>query len=86
MSVVSSWCYITNGLFVHGLNNIFLGKVHITPSNYHSIVNVPPKLPIVSISPPKLPKNVNVPPKTNKKTKMTIIFLNKTNVLINSKN
>jgi hypothetical protein len=48
-------------------------KVHITPLNYHSIVNVPHKLPIVSMSPPKLPKNVNVPPKTNKKTKMTLI-------------
>jgi len=49
-------------------------KVHITPSNYHSIVNVLPKLPIVSISPLKLLENVNVPPKTNKKTKMTLIF------------
>jgi hypothetical protein len=38
-----------------------LGKVHITPSNYHTIVNVPPKLPIVSISSLKLTENVNVP-------------------------
>jgi hypothetical protein len=38
-----------------------LGKVYITPSNYHFIVNVPPKLLIVSMSPPKLPKTVNVP-------------------------
>jgi hypothetical protein len=51
-----------------------MGKVHITSSNYHSIVNVPLKLPIVSMFPLKLPKNVNVPPNTNKKTKMTLIF------------
>jgi hypothetical protein len=50
----------------------FLGKVHISPSNYHLIVNVPPKLPIVSIAPLKLPKNVNVSPNTNKKTKITL--------------
>jgi hypothetical protein len=41
--------------------HIFLGKVHITISNYHLIVNVPLKLPIMSMSPSKLPKNVNVP-------------------------
>jgi len=39
----------------------FMGKVHITPSNYHIIVKVPPKLLIVSMSPLKLPKNINVP-------------------------
>jgi hypothetical protein len=50
------------------------GKVHITLSNYYLIVNVPPKLPIVSMFPLKLPKNVNVPPKSNKKTKMTLNF------------
>jgi hypothetical protein len=55
-------------------DNFKKGKVHITPSNYHSIVNVPPKLPIVSIFPLKLPENVNIPPKTNKKTKMILIF------------
>jgi hypothetical protein len=56
-------------------NFIFiLGKSTHNPSNYHSIVNVLHKLPIVSISPLKLPENVNVPPKTNKKTKMTLIF------------
>jgi hypothetical protein len=41
-------------------NIFFLKSTHIS-SNYHLIVNVPPKLPIVSIVPLKLPKNVNVP-------------------------
>jgi hypothetical protein len=36
-------------------------KVHIPSLNYHQIVNVPPKLLIVSMYPPKLPNNVNVP-------------------------
>jgi hypothetical protein len=36
-------------------------KLRITLSNYHIIVNVPPKLPIVSISSLKLQENVNVP-------------------------
>jgi hypothetical protein len=54
------------------IHHIFLEKVHI-PSNYHSIVNVPPKLPIVSMSPPPKPqKNINVPPKANTKTKITL--------------
>jgi hypothetical protein len=43
-------------------------KVHIYPSNYHSIVNVPSKLPIVSMSPFKLLKNVNAPLNQQKKT------------------
>jgi lipopolysaccharide export LptBFGC system permease protein LptF len=51
------------------------GKIHITPSNYCSIVNVPPKLPIVSMSPPKLPKNVNI----SLMTKMPFIKLLKKN-------
>jgi hypothetical protein len=34
--------------------------IYISPSNYYSIVNVPPKLPIVLMYPLKLPKNVNV--------------------------
>jgi hypothetical protein len=54
--------------------NYKMEKIHITPSNYHTIVNVPHKLPIVSMSPLKLPKNVNGPPKTNKKIKMTLNF------------
>jgi hypothetical protein len=55
------------------LRVFLLEKIQIFLSNYHSIINVPPKLPIVSMSPFKLPKNVNVPYKTNKKTKMTLI-------------
>jgi hypothetical protein len=47
-------------------------KTHILSSNYHSIVNVPLILSIVSIFPFKLLKNVNVFPKTNKKVKITL--------------
>jgi hypothetical protein len=50
----------------------FLGKVYITLSNYYLIVNVPPKLLIVSMSHPKLPKHVNVHP-NDKNTLNTII-------------
>jgi len=56
------------------ISRIYMGKVHISPSNYHSIVNVPFKLPIVLIAPLKLSKNINVPPNTNKKIKITLIF------------
>jgi hypothetical protein len=42
----------------------FFGKMHIHPINYHPIVNVLLKLPIVSMSLPKLLNNVNVPPMT----------------------
>jgi len=41
-------------------------KFSSTPLNYHSVVNVHSKLPIVLISPLKLPKIVNIPPKTKK--------------------
>jgi hypothetical protein len=36
--------------------NIFKGKVHLTPSNYHPNDNLPPKLLITTIYPHKLPK------------------------------
>jgi hypothetical protein len=48
------------------------GKVHIPPSNYHPIDNVPPKLSIVTMSPPNYQTNDNVPPNGNKKTKITL--------------
>jgi hypothetical protein len=50
-------------------------KVHIIPSNYHIIVNGPPKLLIVSISRLKLSKHVNVS-LNNKNTlhKLLLIF------------
>jgi hypothetical protein len=40
----------------------FMEKVYISLSNYYSIVNVPSKLLIVSMSPLKLPKHVDVTP------------------------
>jgi hypothetical protein len=66
------------------------GKVHIPPSNYHPIDNVPPKLSIVTMSPPNYQTNDNVPPKDEntlnkiknnnffkKKLKLKIFFFKK---------
>jgi hypothetical protein len=36
-------------------------KIHITHSNYHLIVNVPPNYQLYQCPLPKLPKTVNVP-------------------------
>jgi hypothetical protein len=41
---------------------IFLGKVHLTPSNYHSNDNLPLKQSIATIYPPNYQSNDDVPP------------------------
>jgi hypothetical protein len=51
------------------LLRVFFGKSTHILSNYHSIVNVPSKLPIVSISLLKLPKNIKVPLRPTKRQK-----------------
>jgi hypothetical protein len=50
-------------------NKIFLGKVHISPSNYHPIDNVSLKLSIVTMSPLNYQNIANVHPKASKKIK-----------------
>jgi hypothetical protein len=73
-------------LTLFSMNFFFFGKNTHIPSNYHLIVNVPPKLPIVSMSPSNYQKMSMSPSKINKKTKMTLNFFKyDKNVLINSK-
>lgn len=50
-----------------------LGKNSHAPSNYHSINNIFPKLPIETMS-SQTTKNLSMSPKVNKMTKMTLEF------------
>lgn len=51
---------------MYALKNSILGKVYISPSNHHYIVNVSPQTTNCVNVHPKLPKYVNIPPKDNK--------------------
>jgi len=62
------------GLIPSSLSTFFFFENTHTPLNYLQIVNIYPKLLIVSIPPhpPNQQKNANVPPKANKKTQITL--------------
>jgi hypothetical protein len=61
---------ISSGGFTH--HNNFLGKVHLTPSNYYLNDNLPLKLSITTIYPSNYQNNDNVPPNASKMMKLPL--------------